>query len=197
MPQLKLLKSLMVTVTGAFFGFYAVQLFIPVKPSQNRFLASATMSKLGSNQYAKSIFDLKIKNDVLAENPAEISTVKVSVEAFQDLTPGLTYTWVLPEGAEILQGQAQGPIPELKADQSQEFMIQLKGYSHEMNSHVVFVVKGDINNNLIDQNVIVSSRPEDSFEYVVQKRTEASTKTANKLGIPKSNSAIDPSKVVY
>ncbi|MBC7740590.1 MAG: hypothetical protein H7061_00230 [Bdellovibrionaceae bacterium] len=197
MSERKLLKPIMVIVSGAFFGFYAVQFFLPQPQAHNRFLASATMAKLGSEQFAKSLFDLKIKNEFVGDNNDEVSVIKVTLEAYQPLPAGLNYSWSLPEGAELVDGVIAGQLPLLSPDQLQEFTIKVKGYAHDNKRHIIFNVKGDVNQNLVDQNVIVSSRPEDSFEYVVQQREKAIAKTQNKLGANKSKSAIDPKNVVF
>jgi hypothetical protein len=201
----KFLKSISVVVTGAVVGYFSIQVILPgfgktSTSSPNRFLASATMSKLGTEQYAKSYFDIRIKNDVIAFTKDEVSTVKVIITAYQKLPAGLTYSWHLPEGATIVQGIETAEIPQLDADQVQEFELKIKGYSKEFKNHVVFAVKGDLNQSQINQNVIVSSRPEDSFEYVVQehemqKAVEAQAK--KKMGKSSSKSPFDPKNVVF
>ncbi|MBC7420888.1 MAG: hypothetical protein H7328_09180 [Bdellovibrio sp.] len=197
----KLLKPLVVITAGAFVGFYAVQFFVNQPTSQSRFLASATMSKLGSEQFSKSFFDIKIKNEDLAEKNDAVSTVKVNLEAFQKLPAGLTFTWHLPKDAEIVDGSLTGIITELEASQTQEFEIKIKGYSHELKNHVVFAIKGSVQNSLIDRNVIVSSRPEDSFEYIVQAYEKSKTleaKAKKKLGQTTTHRGpIDPKDVIF
>lgn len=189
---------------GAVFGYYSIQFFMPNQSAAqfgpNRFLASATMSKLGSEQYAKSFFDIKIKNEIVSNSKDEISVVKVTFEAFQKLPPALNYTWHLPEGATLVDGSLTGTLTELEANQTQELEIKLKGYSREFKNHVVFAVKGDLNQSQINQNVIVSSRPEDSFEYIVQENEKLKAKEAqakNKMGKSGYKPPIDPKNVVF
>ena len=199
MSKYKFLKPTSVVICGAIVGYFSAQVFLAQNSpqSQNRFLASATISKLGSEQYARTFFDMKIKNERVANTADEVSVVKVSVEAFQKLPSGLTYSWHLPEGATLVEGLQTGSISELDVDQIQEFEIKVKGYSKATKNHVVFAIKGDINQSLIDRNVIVSSRPEDSFEYVVQAYESSEAQGKNKLGKSGAKNRFDPKNVVY
>ncbi len=202
MPNFKFLKPAAMITAGALFGYYSVQIITAsTQPtSQNRFLASATISKLGNEQFARSIFDIKIQNEKIAETTEETSIVRVSIQAFQKLPAGLIFTWHLPKDAELVEGSLTGLVSELDIDQVEEFQIKLKGYSQAEQTHVVFAVKGDMLNTAIDRNVIVSSRPEDSFEYVVQayEKSKKEVDTNNKkLGKAASKRAFDPNDVVF
>lgn len=202
MPNFKFLKPLSLITAGALVGYFTVQIISAnsAAPSQNRFLASATISKIGSEQFARSVFDIKIKNEKVAQTNDDISTVRVRIEAFQKLPAGLTYTWHLPKDAEVVEGSVTGFISELDTNQTQELEIKLKGYSHSEQNHVVFAVKGEVLNSSIDRNVIVSSRPEDSFEYIVQayeKTKETERKQKNKQGKSASKGPLDPKDVVF
>ena len=122
MSKYKFLKPTSVVICGAIVGYFSAQVFLAQNSpqSQNRFLASATISKLGSEQYARTFFDMKIKNEKIATTANEVSVVKVSVEAFQKLPTGLTYSWHLPEGATLVEGLQTGSISELDVDQIQD-----------------------------------------------------------------------------
>ena len=201
MPNFKFLKPFSMIAAGILVGYFSVQLLTTQKSSPNRFLASATLSKIGSEQLSRSMFDIKIRNEVISETGLGVSTVQVTLEAFQKIPPGLTYHWVLPEGAEVVvEGSISGVISEIDQNQAQEFAIKLKGYAHEKKAHVVFAVKGDINQSLINRDVIVSSRPEDSFEYIVQayeQKKEVDPAAKKKLGKSSLRGPIDPKDVVF
>ena len=167
MPFSNLLKSTCVIAIGAVFGYSAVK-FVNQPNENNRGLASLTFSKLGSEQFAKSLFQIKITNETLAENKDETSVIYVNVEALKTFPDGLVYNWNLPDTVTVIEGDVAGALSGLSSHEVKEFRLKVKGYSREVRNFISFTVKGNLDNKPIERDVLVSSRPEDSFEYVVQ-----------------------------
>ncbi|MFZ3231780.1 MAG: hypothetical protein WA160_16360 [Pseudobdellovibrio sp.] len=194
-----LLKSILTISIGAFCGYNTVQYF-KTKNSSHRYLASITMSKIASDQYSKTLIDVRIKNIDIAQLENDVSTVKVSLEAFKPLPAGLNYSWILPKNIQIVDGLANGILTEFSANQIQELTLKIKGYSKAKKSYLSFSVSGEIENSAFKREVLLSSRPEDSFEYVVQdyERNKSNELKANsKLGKNEYKSPIDIKKVVH
>ena len=86
--------------------------------------------------------------------------------------------------ADVLDGQLEA----LTKGQSKEFSIRVVGFSKQSNSHINFIVSGQIGQHNLRRAVIASSRPEDSFEYVVEQaaREEQKTGKIQKLSNGKS-----------
>lgn len=194
-----ILKSTFIISFGAVVGYSSVK-YLSRPNENNRGLASMTFSKLGTEQYAKTLFDIKIINESLAKNSDEESSLLVTIEAYKSLPTGLEYTWNLPDTVTLIQGQLTGTVDNFSARETKEFRIKVKGYSKEVRNYVSFTLKGHLENKQIERDVLVSSRPEDSFEYVVQEREKERAivkKTFNKLGQPEAKSPIDIDKVSF
>ncbi len=200
MPVTNLLKSTCVICLGAFLGYSLVKYFNQPNES-NRGLASVTYSKLGSEQFSKTLFQIKISNETLAENKDEVSVVYVNIEALKSIPEGLTYNWNLPDTVTIVEGDLAGPLAGFASHDVKEFRLKVKGYSREVRNFISFTVKGNLDNKQIERDVLVSSRPEDSFEYVVQEhekeRAIEEAKGLKKWAKPSAKSPIDIDKVSF
>ena len=200
MSNSNLLKSFSVVAVSALIGYGTVK-SIQNSKSPNRYMASMTMNKMASQQISKALIDVKIQNIETAESESEISTILVTLEAFKNLPSGISFKWNLPDDVQVLQGQTQGNLPDFSPNQIQQFELKLKGYSKTKKSYLSFVIHGTVDGFLLQREVLVSSRPEDSFEYVVQKKEQArqaEVQSSNKLGLPAAyKGPIDIKKVVH
>lgn len=186
-------------ILGLVTGYSAMHYFQQPKP-ENRYLASVPMSKLGSEQYAKTLFDVKIKNENLSLNKDEPSSLIVTVTAFKAIPEGLQYRWNLPESASLVEGSLFESLGDFAANQSKEIRIKVKGYAHDIKNYISFSIEGNLEGKKIQRSVLISSRPEDSFEYVVQeyeKTKSAESATKNKLKPQKYDSRIDLNRVSF
>lgn len=200
MPKFNILASVSITLLGAIIGYESVK-YIKQPNANNRYLASTTMSKLGSEQFAKTLFEIKISNETLAESNDEASTITVVIKSLKAIPQSLTYKWTLPDRSQIIEGNESGPLEDFAMNQTKEFKIKIKGYSREVKNYISFKVEGNLEEHKIDRDILISSRPEDSFEYVVQeyeKNKAIDTKNKNKLGkIENQKPPIDIKKVTF
>jgi len=114
-----ILKSTLVMTLGAVVGYSTVK-FLKQPNENNRGIASLTFSKLGSEQYAKTLFDVKIENESIAKKSDEESIVTVKIEAFKTLPEGLTYTWNIPDTVTVVDGDLSGPLTGFSAKETKE-----------------------------------------------------------------------------
>jgi len=194
-----ILKSAIAISIGAVAGYNSVQYF-KNRNSSHRYLASITMSKLASEQLSKTLVDVKIKNVEVGLTDSDTSTVKVILTAYKPIAAGLTYNWNIPSDVQVLQGQTSGSLPEFAANQTQELVLKLSGYNKVKKNYVSFTLAGDVDATRFQREVLASSRPEDSFEYVVQEyeRSKANDVRVNsKLGKSEYKAPIDLKKVVH
>lgn len=199
MPYSNLLKSFPVIALSAFVGYSAMK-YVQQESSPNRYLASLTMGKMAVEQFSKTIFDVKIKNVKVGLTENDTSTVQVDVEAYTALPAGLPYSWNIPEDVVIVEGPQQGVFSEFAANQIQTLVLKIKGYNKIKKSFISFSVNGSSGQTKLQREVLLSSRPEDSFEYVVQnyeKSKEAQAKINGKLGKSEYKSPIDIKKVIH
>jgi hypothetical protein len=164
------LKSIAVASAGLFIGYTGMTIANNTRESNfaNRSVASLPLLKIGADQISRDYFDIKIINEVIADNDSESSILKAIITAKKDLPEGMQYQWKLHKDMnsnDILDGS----ISALTAGKSTEISLQVVGFSKQINSHINFSVFGELDNHTLHRSVITSSRPEDSFEYIVEK----------------------------
>ena len=200
MSSFTILKSVSIISLGALIGYSSVRSLM-TENSPNRYLASATMSKMAVEQYSKTVMDIKVKNSIIGLTDSDSSIIEVSIEALQPINAGIPFSWNLPEGVLVIEGAQNGLLPDFAANQIHEFTLKVSGFSKTKKSFISFLVNGELGNAKIKQEVLLSSRPEDSFEYVVQqyeKRKIAESKAsgkATKASLYKG--PIDPKKIIH
>ena len=77
MSSFTILKSVSIIGLGAMIGYATVK-GIMATNSPNRYLASATMSKMAVEQFSKSILDVKVSKTEAGMTESDSSTVEVS-----------------------------------------------------------------------------------------------------------------------
>ncbi len=194
-----LLKSFSVVALSALVGYGSVK-YIQQANSPNRYLASMKMGKMASEQFAKTVFDIQVKNIQIGLTEKDLSTVQVSIEAFKPLPAGLSFSWNLPDDVSVAEGNQQGFLTEFSANQIQTLTLKIKGYNKTKKSFLSFSLNGSIDNVPLHREALLSSRPEDSFEYVVQqyeKSKQAEAKAFNKMGKSDYKAPVDLKNVVH
>lgn len=194
MPINNLLKSVVVIAIGSIVGYSSVKYFMP--EPKNRSLASFPASKLGREHNAKFLFDARVNADDLAKTEDGISTIRIKIEAFKNLNSGLIYSWNLPSDVELVEGVLSDDLGALSQSQSKEISIKVRGFSKQFKKFLSFEVKGEFEQRPVNREILVSSRVEDSFEYVVQQNEKVRKSQAHKMGIEKQKNKFSPEHVV-
>jgi hypothetical protein len=195
-----IITSLITTAFGVFVGYSAMSWSQQENSPDysERRIAAAPILKLGADQISRDYYDIKIINENIASKNSDPSILKVIVSAKKDLPTGLQYQWQLHKDmttTDVLTGQ----LDTLAAGQKKEFTLRVIGFSKEFNSHINFIVLGQIGNHNLRRSVITSSRPEDSFEYVVEQAALAEKKTGKVLKLSNGKSTkskFDPAKII-
>ena len=177
-----ILKSACIMAIGGLIGYNVVKYSTQKPTEQNRFLASVPMAKLGSQQLARSYFDTKVHLKDIAKTESETSILKVTITALKNIPAGLVYSWVLPKDVHIVSGITHEQIGSLALGESKEFELQVNGFSKELRKYVSFEVIGDINQLPLRHEVLLSSRIEDSLEYLIHQNE---LKKKSEIGVQK------------
>lgn len=190
-----ILKSIAVISIGSLVGYSSVKFFMPEQ--KNRAIASYPITKLGKEQSARLLFDVKINSDDLAQTESGISTIKVRIDALKNINSALSYTWNLPQDVELVEGSPSDSLGEFSLNQSREFVIKVRGFSKQLRKFISFEVKGEFEQRPVHREILISSRIEDSFEYVIQQNELKRRKNQHfKLGTDKTKSKFSPDRVI-
>lgn len=192
MPISNLLKASLVIAIGSISG-YSVMKYVTKSPdllsAQNRFVASVPIAKIGQEHIARVLFDLQLETE-LAKSESNVSTIKVKLEALKNFDNGLSYSWNIPTGVNMIEGPMQDQVGAMKAGEIKYFTLKVNGFSKELKKYLSFEVKGNTNQHSVRRELLVSSRVEDSLEYLVQQgEIKRQQNTINKLGSKKSKFA--------
>ena len=189
-----LLKSAAIISFGSILGYTSVKWLTP--EPKNRSIASYPISKLGKVQNARNLFDVKLNTEGLAVTEDGTSTIKVSIEALKNFDSGLVYTWNLPQDIEVLEGPLTENLGAFSAGQSKEFTLKARRFSKQLKKFISFEIKGDYEQRPINREILISSRVEDSFEYVIQQNEKKHKGQVQKLGTVKSKNKFSPDRVI-
>jgi hypothetical protein len=89
----------------------------------------------------------------------------------------LDYKWELPSGVTLVAGNLTGSLQGLKAGDSTQLEIRVKGFSREFNRHILLFGKVIHGQDELSHSALVASRPEDSLEYIAPQIREYAEQT--------------------
>jgi len=182
-----LLRIILTTGFGLVTGFLTMHLIY--KNNSTRRLASISESplliqKLSQDMVSRNFFQLKLSSEEIAENQNGISVIKATITAFQNMPSGLKYTWYLEKDA-TTTSVLEGTLPAISAGQTYDLQINVSKFSKEIQNHITFSVSGKIAEHTVLRDAIIATRPEDSFEYVLQKAAEERKQDPQNMKIQK------------
>jgi hypothetical protein len=198
-----ILISAATITSGLFLGYQATQLVLDATNSDEiRSIASSSetksFAKMQSEQVAKNYLNIQLVTEQIAVKKSDPSIIKVIITAVKDLPTGIKYNWLLHSDV-ITADAISGSLEEMKSGEKTEIKIQVTGFSKEVRTFINFKISGKIGTLQIHRNLITSSRPEDSFEYIVENSfaNEKNTGKIQKLSNGKSvRKKFDIKKVV-
>lgn len=207
MPSSIFLKSGFTVLIGTFIGYFGMQFLQNQNGSANNSLSLSSISKepqiakLGADQISKDYFEIRFEENNIAAKSNDLSKIVVKFIALKNVPAGLEYKWRL--GSEMISTDVlDGTLPGFTAGEEKQFEISALGFSKESVSHISFLVSGNLGTHLVKREVIASSRPEDSYEYVVQQQALYEEKMQQNGKMHKTTSKkgfrgqFDPEKIV-
>lgn len=199
-----ILKSLLTIFLGVGTG-YGITLLTNqgenLEQAQRTIASSPKALKLGQDQMSYDFFDLQLSNEVLADSFEQNSIIRATVTAKKDIPDTLQFKWHLGEGVTSADS-LEGSIFSLKAGDTQIFELQVQQYSKLSSSHVSFYVLGNLAQQKVDRQAIISSKMEESLEYIIQ-QAELHKRNENQKGVQKLSTGLsntqkkfNPDKVI-
>ena len=178
------LKTICVSLLGITFGYGLTRVMHNEYEYNSRSTASIPLTKIGMDEASYDYIDIKIENVSLADKKDDTSLIQVRVTALRDIPSALNYKWIL--GKDVLTSEnLEGVLDPMTQGQSKIYELRVQNYSKEWQSHVSLALTGNMAGHNVQREVIVSSRPEDSFEYVVQQAALAEQQEAKKGNVQK------------
>jgi hypothetical protein len=198
MSIFNILRSASIVAVGAVVGFKGMQ-YWQASANQERSIASLAptrmIAKIGLEQNANNMFDIRVDDGGVARHDGSVSTLKIYVQAYNAVPEGLSANWKIPHDVDVVSGDLNLALGAFQRNEIKTFSLQVKNFSKDVRKYISFEIFGSANQLPVRRDVLLSSRVEDSFEYIVQQNEAQKTKALQKLGQSKSKSKFDPENV--
>lgn len=107
--------------------------------------------------------ELKTDTEIPEDNNAEVSLV-ARILVNQDLQSDFTYSWSLPEGVSVVEGEVADSLANVKSGQVVELKLTVVGFSKEKQKMISLGVKAQAGNEVLGNSAVIVSRAEDTLE---------------------------------
>jgi hypothetical protein len=137
-------------------------------PSLTSLLFNAKMGK------SLSFVNVQLEAPDIADNPNDETEITGYITLLKSSNNVVKYQWLLPEGVQIVDGDLEGQLEGVYAENPVEVSIIVKGYSNNEKKLVTLTAGTVIGDTPVSNVALISSRPEDSHEYIAKQKFEAS-----------------------
>lgn len=137
-------------------------------PTLTSLLFNAKMGK------SLSFINVQLEAPDIADNPNDETEITGYITVLKSSNNVVKYQWLLPEGVSIVEGDMEGQLEGVYAEQPVEVSIIVKGYSNSEKKLVTLTAGTMIGDTPVSNVALISSRPEDSQEFIAKQRFEAS-----------------------
>lgn len=138
---------------------------------QSQTLSSVLMNaKMGKSL---AFVNVQLEATEVPEGPNEVAEIVGYITLLKSSNNTVSYQWLLPEGVEIVQGEKEGNLESVTTEVPVAVKIKISGYSKEEKKLISLSASTLIGENSFSNVAILSSRPEDSHEYIAKQRFDA------------------------
>lgn len=137
-------------------------------PSLTSLLFNAKMGK------SLSFINVQLEAPDIADNPNDETEITGYITLLKSSDNVVKYQWLLPEGVHIVDGEKEGQLEGVYVEDPVEVSITVKGYSNNEKKLVTLTAGTMIGETPVSNVALISSRPEDSQEFIAKQKFEAS-----------------------
>lgn len=184
--KLNMYKNQLLKFVFAFTGMFALGyasadylVHISKETKQSLSLTSLLFNaKMGKSL---SFVNVQLEAPEIPENPNEETEISAYITLLKSSNNSVKYQWLLPEGVQIVDGDIEGQLDSVVVEEPVEVSIIVKGYSSSEKKLISLTAGTVIGDTTMSNVALISSRPEDSHEYVAKQQFEAKTDRTQKL----------------
>lgn len=133
-------------------------------PSLSSLLFNAKMGK------SLSFVNVQLEAPEIPENPNDLTEISGYITLLKSSNSSIKYQWLLPEGVQIVEGDLEGQLDSVVVEEPVEVVIVVKGYSSYEKKLVTLTAGTLVGDTPVSNVALISSRPEDSHEYIAKQR---------------------------
>ncbi len=174
---LKKYRSGLLTFGFVFIAMFGVgyvsadYLVFPDSVTQSANLSSVLMhAKMGKSL---SFVNVQLESNEVPDGPNEVAEISGFITLLKTSNNVITYEWLLPEGVTIIEGDKEGRIESVAAEVPVTVKIKVNGYTKAEKKLISLSGTTKIGENAFSNVAILSSRPEDSHEFIARQRFDS------------------------
>lgn len=136
-------------------------------PKLTSLLFNAKMGK------SLSFVNVQLEAPDIADNPNDETEITGYVTLLKSSNNTVKYQWLLPEGVQLVDGDLEGQLDGIYPEDPVEVSIIVKGYSRSEKKLVTLTAGTVIGDTPVSNVALISSRPEDSQEFMAKQKFES------------------------
>ena len=137
-------------------------------PSLTSLLFNAKMGK------SLSFVNVQLEAPDIADNPNDETEIMGYITLLKSSNNIVKYQWLLPEGVQIVDGDIDGQLEGVYPEEPVEVSIIVRGYSNNEKKLVTLTAGTVIGDTPVSNVALISSRPEDSQEFIAKQKFDIS-----------------------
>lgn len=135
-------------------------------PNMSALLMNAKMGK------ALSFVNVQLESHATPENSDDEAEISGYITLLKTSNNTISYQWILPAGVEILEGDREGRVESVVIETPVEVRIKVKGFAKSEKKLLTLTASTQVGDTAFSNVQLISSRPEDSHEYIANQRFE-------------------------
>lgn len=175
--KLNTIRSHILKYSAVFLGMFAVgyasanYLIESAKSNQSTALNSVLFNaKLGKSL---AFVNVQLEAHDIPENPNDTAEITGYITLLKSSNQVMHYQWVLPNGVSIVEGNSEGQFESVTVEQPIPITVTVKGYSKYEKKLLTLTASTVIGETSFSNVAILSSRPEDSLEFIAKQKFDA------------------------
>jgi len=121
-----------------------------------------------------SFVNVQLEAPDIADNPNDETEITGYITLLKSSNNLVKYQWLLPEGVQIVDGDIEGQLEGVYVEEPVEVSIIVKGYSNNEKKLVTLTAGTVIGDTPVSNVALISSRPEDSQDFIAKQKFEES-----------------------
>ncbi len=172
--KLNAMKKQILKFAAVFLGMFAVgyvsadMLISSAKSNQSEILSSVLVhAKMGKSL---AFVNVQLESDDIPDNPNDTVEITGYVTLLKSSNQTMKYQWLLPEGVTLVEGEKDGQLESVVVEQPVPVKIKVSGYSRYEKKLITLSASTMIGETSFSNVAILSSRPEDSHDFIAKQR---------------------------
>lgn len=171
MSNLLTAKKILIFFSFFSFGFFTTYFLQNYFAKQPNFANHKTSQIEFKSKLGKSLSFVNVQMEFvnLAKNNSDITEIKAYITLLKSSNNLASYWWALPEGVTLVEGELEGLLQNLEPESPHELSLKVSGFSKSEKKLISLSASTLVGDNSFSNVGLISSRPEDSYEFIANK----------------------------